>query len=477
MMTTGSPGNLQDLTKFDDGTSDGIDDLFYNYMAGVDNFTTAGTTVWFYNYDSTHGFDKFMTSITDPTIADPAAVIWATARLYQDTGDSKYYVELTNVINSADTGSPMVREAMMTYGGGVYKQRYLTSFAPSESLYMLPLQYQATGDDANADRTRKQYRDYHLDFWLNSFDTTDIAAITFKPLPEAKRNFDINCASCHFTGFNVVAGTAIPGEHIASGVADVNGVIHPLTGLRQELNVGCETCHGPGSEHISAGGNGAAIVTPGNLSSSRETVICGQCHARAKGNDSFGAKTDATLDQSNQMMKPGTSRADYLANNTTRDDATTSNMWADTIHSKSHHQQYTDFIKSSKYRNDSMLLTCTSCHSVHAPGKSVGVPDVGTDRHQLSGATDDSQCLSCHTMIVSADHQVEVTGSPAHAFTQALCINCHDVKTAKSGAGSQFLSAGDISSHVFDVPLDATDAMPIPYLNSCLGCHSPQSLN
>lgn len=454
IMTTGTPGGLQNLVEFD--TDDGI----YNYMLGVDKFTLAGTTVYFYDYDGSRGFDKFKTSLTDPSGA--GGVVWATVRAYQDAADNKYYMEFTNLINDADPGSPMVREAMLTYGGGVYKQRYMTSFGASESLYLLPLQFQPEGDEASTDRTRKVYRDYHLDFWL-TIDAVTPANTVLKSLPAPSKNFDINCASCHFTGFNVVAG-AIAGEHIAAGVEDIQGTIHPLTGLRQELNVGCETCHGPGSEHKAAAGNGLAIVTPGNLSASREAVICGQCHARAKGNDSYGAHTDAPLNLSNEMMKPGTSRADYLVNNTSRNDATTTDFWADGIHSKSHHQQYTDFIKSSKYRNDSMLLTCTSCHDVHAPG---------TDRHQLNGATDDTQCLSCHTDVVSADHQVAKTGSTLHNGAPAQCIECHNVKTAKSGAGDALLptNGGDISSHVFDVPLIAADAMPIPFNNSCGGCH------
>ena len=458
IMTMGSPGALQNLDKFN------ADDGIYNYMAGVDNFTagdatSGGTTVWFYDYDATRGFDKFKTSTTDPSGA--GGVVWATVRAYQDSTDSKYYMEFTNVINSADTS--ITREAMMTYGGGVYKQRYLTSFGASESLYMLPLQYQPEGDEASTDRTRKQYRDYHLDFWM-TIDAGTPANSVLKSLPAASKNFDINCASCHFTGFNIVAGTAIAGEHVAAGVADAQGTVHPLSGLRQELNVGCETCHGPGSEHQAAAGMGLAIVTPGNLPASREAVICGQCHARAKGNDSFSARTDATLNQNDEMMKPGISRAAYLAENTSRNDATTTDFWADGIHSKSHHQQYTDFIKSSKYRNDSMLLTCTSCHDVHAPG---------TDRHQLNGATDDSQCLSCHTDVVSGTHQVAKTGSNLHSGAPAQCIECHNVKTAKSGAGDALIptNGGDISSHVFDVPLSATDAMTIPYNNSCGGCH------
>ncbi|MDT8444169.1 MAG: hypothetical protein RQ722_07745 [Desulfuromonadales bacterium] len=456
IMATGQPSGLQDLSNFD------ADDGIYDYMLGVDMFTTEGTTVWFYNYNGSRGFDKFETSLTEPTAEGD--VVYATVRAYQDATDSKYYMQFTNIINPDDANNGMIRETMLTYGGGVYKQRYMTSIEGSESLYILPLQFQPEGDEANTDRTRKVYRDYHLDFWMTVDAATPVNSV-FKSIPEAKRNFDINCASCHFTGFNIAAGTLVNGEHVASAVEDPNGTMHPLTGVRQELNVGCETCHGPGSEHLAArGGLGVAIVTPGNLTASRESVICGQCHARAKGNDSFGAKTDATLNKNDKMMLSGISRAAYLLENTSRDDANTSDFWADGIHSKSHHQQYTDFIKSTKYRNGSSLLTCTSCHDVHAPG---------TDRHQLSGVSDNSQCLSCHTTVVSGDHQLAKTGSSLHAGGPALCIECHNVKTAKSGAGSQFLGAGDISSHVFDVPVTATDAMPTAYLNSCLGCHSP----
>lgn len=457
IMVAGAPSALQDLSEF--GATAGV----YNYMAGIDKFTAGdatagGTTVWFYDYDATRGFDKFKTLTTAPA----TGTVYATVRAYKDTADNKYKMQFTNVINPADPNNNMIREVMMNYGGGVYKQRYLTSLAPSESLHLLPLQFNSSGNDASTDRTRKVFRDYHLDFWMN-IDATTPANSTFKTLPAASKSFDLNCASCHFTGFSI-AKNATTGEYSASGVADANGEIHPLTGLKQELNVGCETCHGPGSEHVAAGGLGAFIVTPGNLTPERESVICGQCHSRPKGTYDGITGNDSPLNANGKMLFPGSSRADYLTNHTSRNDATTSDLWADGLHSKSHHQQYTDFIASAKYRNDGGLKTCTSCHDVHAPG---------TDRHQLSGTTDNTLCLSCHIGVGSANHQVARTGSNLHAGAPALCIDCHSIKTAKSGAGEQDWNGGDISSHRFDVPRVATttDAMPIPFNNSCGGCH------
>jgi predicted CXXCH cytochrome family protein len=456
IMVAGSPGPLQDLAKF--APTDGV----FNYMAGLNKFTdgdatSGGTTVWFYDYDATRGFDKFKTLESDP---GAGATVWATVRAYKD-GAGKFQMEFTNVINPADPNSPMTREALMNYGGGVYKQRYLTSFDTSESLHLLPLQFNASGEDASTDRTRRVWRDYHLDFWM-TVDTTTPANSTFKELPAASKSFDINCAPCHFTGFSITQD-ATTGDYSASAVADPNGEIHPLTGAQQELNIGCETCHGPGSEHQAAGGNGVAIVWLSYLTPEREAMVCGQCHSRPKGNDSFGVKGDAPLNGADKMLFPGTSRAAYLANQTSRHDATTSDLWADGLHSKSHHQQYTDFIQSAMYRNGSALQTCTACHDVHAPG---------TDRHQLTGTGDNTLCLGCHATIVNADHQVAETGSNLHSTAPARCIDCHAVKTAKSGAAEQDWNGGDISSHRLDVPLSATDAMPIPHNNACGVCHT-----
>jgi len=247
------------------------------------------------------------------------------------------------------------------------------------------------------------------------------------------------------------------------------------------MNIGCETCHGPGSEHAAASGNGVAIVTPGNLSTERASIICGQCHSRPQGiTNTFGVSNDQPVDFDGKMMRPGTSRADYLANNTGRHDAKTSDFWADGLHSKSHHQQYTDFIASVKYRNGSALKTCTDCHDVHAPG---------TDRHQLSGTTDNSLCISCHAAksdVVA--HMTSKTGVSMGAGTQ--CIDCHFTKTAKSGAGETTGKIGgtsgvtyyrnDISSHRLDVPSKSdtspTNAMPVPYTNNCGGCHNVSAM-
>jgi len=454
-MNTGNPSGLQDLSEFD-----GDDGDFDATAALTEKFTETGTTVYFYDYDSTRKFDKFKTSETDPGAGHTVA---ATVEVWKDSADGKYKMTFTNVLNPADPSATFTEIVDMTYGGGVYKQRYMT--AQGASIHVLPLQYNARGDETAPERTRKVWRDYHLDWWLNSAGTS---TQTFKAQPANNNAVDIQCASCHFNGYSVSKDGA--GVITATAVPDVNGEENPVSHQHQEMNIGCESCHGPGSEHVAAGGAGAAIVSPQNTTPERESTICSQCHSRPQANDSLGIKKDGPLNTANKTMVAGTSRAGFLANYTTRHDAslTAGDLWSDGLHSKSHHQQYTDFIQTSMYRNGSQLQTCASCHDNHAPG---------TDRHQLSGTSDDSLCATCHGDINSSDHQIDKAGYDMGA----TCIECHNVKTSSSGAGDNVTGTyphGDISSHLFDVPTKSqvgSAKMPVPYTNTCGSCHWPVS--
>jgi hypothetical protein len=453
-MAPGAPSGLQDPSEFD--ANDGI----YNMFAAQDKYA-AGTTVYFYDYDGNRSFDKFKTLETDPGNA------LAKVNLSKDV-DGKYWVEFVNIINPGSANDGMKHEVKLTYGGPVYKQRPITAIG--NSLYLLPLQFNATGDDASADRTKKVWRDYHMDWWWNTADNT------FKSIPAAIKAVDVQCASCHFTGFSLAAND--DGTYTASGVADPYGELNPNSGETQELNVGCETCHGPGSEHVAAFGKGVAIVTPQNLTPEREVGICIQCHSRPKGNGGTD-QNDCPLNQDDEMMRAGTSRADYLANYTVRHDS--ASMWPDGKHSKAHHQQGTDFLQTGKYRNGSKLMTCADCHDLHAPG---------TDRHQLSGNSDNTLCLTCHNLDLR-DHQIAKTG---WNMGDINCSDCHNYKVSGSGAGinptepfvgnsgTEYLH-NDISSHLFDVPKKSVAApggdapkMPVPYTNPCGICHSGYSL-
>ena len=179
------------------------------------------------------------------------------------------------------------------------------------------------------------------------------------------------------------------GDFVAGAVNDPNGEADiDGDGIPNELNIGCEVCHGPGSEHAKRPRRrkSATIVNPAKLAAERATVICDQCHSRPQGN----LKNDQPVSKDNKMLTPGISRNEYLVNHTTREDAAQSDFWGDGVHSKSHHQQGTDLIRSKKYTNGNQTLTCADCHDPH--GKT-GV------KHQLKLEVRDdknSLCASCH---------------------------------------------------------------------------------
>jgi len=465
IMVPKSPSALQDVSKFQGATDD------ENFYAGLNKFET-GATVYYYTTGVTTTTGSFKTLSTPPT---GTVTVYFTLVLSKVGG--VYKAQFNNIKTPTDPNSGMVYDVALTYGGGLHKQRYMTKIG--NSIYVIPLQYNPQGSDSSPDAGRTVWVEYNT-VSLGWWDTAN--NVFTLPTTKKYKSFDVFCAGCHYTGYSVAENAS--GEFVSTAVADANGELHPVAGTKMEMNIGCESCHGPGSEHSAAGGNGKFIVTPKNLSPEREVMLCAACHTRGDSMGTAGThgSVEALLDTNLKQMKPGTSRADFLANNTSasRNDAKIGDgLWADGKHSQKHHQQATDFIQTKKYRNGTALKTCASCHDVHAPG---------SDKHQLSGSSDNSLCISCHTTVVVVAHMTAKTGTSMGSSTK--CIECHATKTAKSGSGSPTPGMtgasgtnyyqGDISSHRLDVTLkssiSSTNAMPIPYTSGCGSCHSTSGL-
>jgi hypothetical protein len=446
----GKPSPLQDYSRFPE------------FNKGLDKLM-AGTKFWFHGYDKGRGFDKYHISTKAP--ADAASVSF-TATFYKD-GDGKLKFRTENAKNPAD--APRTYTVEMTYGGGVYKQRYLVRVG--ENLFPF-VQFNQLGDDSFADRGRKQWRDYHGDWFFNE-QAGKLAD------PPVAKSFDKECASCHYNGYTLVKTAA--GNYKAGASTDHRGELDiDGDGKPNEINMGCETCHGPGSTHDKADDIDMAstIVNPKNLAAERANMICGQCHSRPQG----FLNNDQPVNKDNKMMLPGTARNVYLKEYTTREDAAKNDYWADGLHSKAHHQQYTDFIKSTKYRNGTQLVACSDCHDLHGKDK---FP------HQLKAdAKSVEACNSCHKTSTDLKKHVAETTKCTVDASQVTCASCHTTKTMQTGAGlGKGLTAqdgknawmNDITSHVYDVPrkdnvgfkgVAAGAAMPIPYTNACgAACH------
>jgi hypothetical protein len=449
-----------------------FDELYQAIEQKFEANAGAGTTVYFYDYDGTRGFDKFKTSETDPG-ANVAFTVTV-----RKTGDD-LELALKNVLNAADPDR--VYKVDYVYGGGVKKQRYVTTLTNAAGSFgaLLPIQFQHDGKDTYADRTTKIWRDY------NAFKWYDWTTKTFKT-PGPDDSFEKNCVSCHAAGARITkveaAGnpavytwkaTVVEDKFFGSGDFDYNG-----NGVRDEMNVGCESCHGPGSKHWEVAGQGKYIVSPSLLTPEREAVICGQCHSRPKG----FLNTDSPINADGTMMIAGTSRNEYLKNYAVSQlDGAANDYYGDPDkHSKSHHQQYSDFIRSSMYKNGTELMTCSTCHDPHQrTAFTRQLRNDPTSNVESCGAS------SCHTAQATdlAGH-LTAKGIPV-ASTKAdiaLCGDCHLTKTAKTGSGKPGLLINgvqywenDITSHLFKVPdraLATSQKMPVPYTNECGVCHA-----
>ncbi len=455
IQVVGKPSGLQDYSRFPE-VNKGLNKL------------TAGTTFWFYGYDGTRKFDKYFIGTKAP--ADLASASF-TATFFKDS-DGKLKFRTNNLRDPAD--APRVYAVDGAYGGGVYKQRFL--YRSGANLFPF-VQFNQLGDDSFADRGRKPFRDYHAD-WLFSEKTNKLTD------PSKEKSFEKECASCHYNGYTLTKNAA--GAYIASSATDPNGEMDvDGDGKLNEMNMGCETCHGPGSAHKEAKGVAkfAAIVSPNKLAAERESMICVQCHSRPQGH----LKNDQPVNAANLMMLPGTSRNEFLKQFTTREDAAAGDYWADGLHSKSHHQQGTDFIKSSKYRNGTQLVACSNCHDPHGDAKFA---------HQLTqDPKSAASCTTCHANKVDMKAHLAEKAKCTVDVSKVTCNSCHGTKTMQTGAGmGKGLVAADgknywmndITSHLYDVPrkdnkgvkgVAANAAMPIPYTNACgAACHDVKKL-
>jgi len=188
----------------------------------------------------------------------------------------------------------------------------------------------------------------------------DQASSSFKQVTTADAKTE--CLGCHTTGYDAAAGTYV------------------------EAGVGCERCHGPGSEHIAAAAadRKKAIVNPVNLPPDRQAMICGQCHS--VGRDTSGKYAFPV------SFRPGDDlNAVFVQGKPT---------------GPGRQQQYTDWL-TSKHAEKGTI--CEKCHDPHGT--------TGKDYQLLNDTI--PLCFGCHP----AD---KLPAGPQHAAdTKMNCSACH----------------------------------------------------
>jgi len=497
-----APGKTQDFSRHPR-----YFDSLESFPAAADY--TRGTRLELGDYDAGRGDDKFkLRAFGDNRM--PIETFYADVYLWKNSANGKYYITLVNRLNAQDRNSPAHLEIKLLYGGAVHDQRYIVSvpqgLGDRQGWYTV-LRYNMTGRDNRLNRDRRIWHDYKFYMWWSSgadgrYGTSD-DALTAPPVNT--NTVQTMCAGCHLTGWERYQDK-VTGQYLVRAVNDPGGEMNIDDDPEpDEINVGCESCHGPGSEHVAGKGRSGSIVNPKYLSAERASVLCGRCHDRRQG---YGGPTvgyTQALSESGELARPGISRHELITKYTDpvkkgptmRGSGREDNIWADDIHSNKPHQQYADFLKSKMYRNERLLVTCSDCHDMHG-----GTPNSRWLIHDPNNAAS-PLCQRCHTVDLLSHMDTKLNAKMKGQQTR--CIDCHMPGTANTGgvAGEfgrmiripPYANAqeeennayweGPLKSHVFDVPRKTNvavkgiapgRAMPIPYTASCGTCHMVNEL-
>ena len=217
-----------------------------------------------------------------------------------------------------------------------------------------------------------------------------------------------------------------------------------------EWNVGCEKCHGPGSEHV-AHPTRKNIVNPETLDFVRGNDTCIQCHSQGRplGNPIAGRMFDWPVG-----FLPGQRLADVWNLEELKPGVTNFFQYADLTAHKNR-MQGNDFSQSNMYHRQ---LRCFDCHEVHTDAPS-NLP--------LSG---NALCLSCHTKENPSGLHGTVSEHTHHAEGSAgsQCTACHMPRIELT------VKDNFVAAHTFRFisPLE-TEQSGIP--NPCTSCHKDKS--
>ena len=336
---------------------------------------------------------------------------WKQTRMANVVRDPKEYPDA--IIPDLAQPNPLVtftRDQIAFVYGSKWKQRYFTK----------------VGDDyfplgAQWDVTHRQWRPYNVamgtDWWT-----------AFYPPENSGRPTGPTCDGCHSVNYNVKTKTVT------------------------EWNVGCEKCHGPGSDHVARPARDT-IVNPSRLDPIGAVNVCLQCHSQGRPlvNPVEGRYYDWPVG-----FRVGLNLRDFWQLEEFKPGETTFTHFPDGTAHKNR-MQGNDFTQSLMYTRG---ITCYSCHDVH-----------GTANNADLIKPPQEMCLTCHgprspngphtaTIQQHTHHQPNSTGSQ--------CIGCHMPPIATQ------LADGNVRSHTFKFISPATtDSLKVP--NPCTTCHKDKT--
>jgi len=338
---------------------------------------------------------------------------------------SRFFKKNSRFIVNTEGPGGKLHDYEISYVFGVYPlQQYMVKF-PQGKIQVLDIAWDSRTKEQGGQR------------WFSLHPDEDIKAGDVLHWTGPNLNWNYMCADCHST-------------HLKKNYSAQD---KSYATKWDEMNVSCESCHGPASEHIDwsqkaadkrnkhANGLTAHLVTTSNRhwaintktgkpelsdkagTGQAEMEVCVKCHSRR-----------AQLDED---FIPGDKFRDHYLPSLIREP-----LYYPDGQIKDEVYVYASFLQSRMYQAG---VTCSDCHNPHTLARK---------------AEGDKVCLQCHlaTNYVSAKHHFHKDES-----TGASCIACHMPATVYMGVDER-------NDHSFRIPRpDLAGKLATP--DACTNCH------
>ena len=303
-----------------------------------------------------------------------------------------------------------VQQVALVYGS-LWKQRYFTKIG--DDYFPLPVQWEIANK-----KWSKYFVGPNGDWWAKYY-----------PPDNMQRPTGPTCDGCHSVGYDIHT------KQVA------------------EWNVGCERCHGPGSEHAAHPSRGN-IVNPGHMDYVAASDTCIQCHSQ-------GRPLSIPLEGKYYDWPVGYHLGGRLQDFWRLEDhklgETDFYYFADGTAHKNR-MQGNDFVQSVMYRRG---VTCFSCHDVH-----------GTENYAQLRKPAERICLDCHGPLSPNGPRTATLEEHTHhkdGSAGSQCVACHMPNIETEGVPNTFVHA-----HTFRFVTPAmTEKYKIP--NPCTSCHTDKT--